>query len=182
MKGEFVELVLRGAKRTTIRLGLIKPRHKVVVLHGGGRDVAKLEITGVEHKRLRELTEEDAKRDGFNSLEELLKALRKVYGKFGLDEPVTIINFKVLKLLDDKPSSMLSPAKVAEAMLESGLTLTNEERRILSEVAKKGSIRKAAVSLYGDVNRRWLVRRVLRKALRNLAEREFPREGERWFE
>ena len=80
MKGEFVDLVLKGLKNTTIRLGKLKPKHRVVILHGGGRDVAKVEITGVRYKKLGDLTDEDAQRDGFESLEDLLKALRKVYG------------------------------------------------------------------------------------------------------
>jgi len=176
MKGEFVELVLKGIKKTTIRLGLVKPKHKVVILHGGGKDVAKVRITKVEHKRVKDLTEADARRDGFNSLEDLLKALKRVYGAIDPNEPVTIIGFEVLNLLDEKPHDIISPAEVARATLDSGIELSSEERRVLSEVARKGSIRKAAVALYGDVSRRWLVRRVLRKALKALAERELKGE------
>lgn len=177
MKGELVDLVLRGLKNTTIRLGRLKPKHRVVVLHGGGRDVAKIEITGVKYRRLGDLTDEDAKRDGFESLEDLLKALRKMYGKISLEEPVTILEFKVVKLLEPEPKPKVSAVRLAKAMLESGAELSMEERRVLSEVVKRGSIRKAAVALYGDVNRRWLVRRVLRKALRSLALKELLEEG-----
>lgn len=172
MKGEFVELVLKGVKKTTIRLGLVKPKHKIVILHGGGKDVAKVRITKVEHKRVKDLTEADARRDGFNSLEELLQALKRMYGAVDPNEPVTIISFEVVGLIDEKPHEIISPAEVARATLSSGIQLSSEERRILSEVAKRGSIRKAAVSLFGDVSRRWLVRRVLRKALKALAQRE----------
>jgi len=175
MKGEFVDLVLKGLKNTTIRLGKLKPKHRVVILHGGGRDVAKVEITGVRYKKLGDLTDEDAQRDGFESLEDLLKALRKVYGKVDPEEPVTILDLKVVKVLEHKPR--LSAVRVAEAMLESGAELTAEERRVLNEVVKRGSIRKAALALYGDVNRRWLVRRVLKKALRTLALKELFKGG-----
>lgn len=170
MKGELADLVVKGLKSTTIRLGKLRLRHKVLILHGGGRDVAKVEVTEVKYKKVRELTDEDARRDGFESLEALLKALGKMYGGLDPDETVTIIGLRVLEVLEPKPR--ISAVRVAEEALKAGIELTSEERRVLGEVVKRGSIRKAAAALYGDVSRRWLVRRVLKKALKSLALKE----------
>lgn len=173
MKGELADLVVRGLKSTTIRLGRLRLSHRVLTLHGGGRDVAKVEVTGVKYKKVRDLTDEDARRDGFESLEALLEALKRMYKGLDPDDTVTILELKVLKVLEPKPR--ISAVKIAEEALRACADLTSEERRVLTEVIKRGSIRKAAAALYGDVSRRWLVRRVLRRALRGLALKELLR-------
>lgn len=173
MKGELTDLVIKGLKSTTIRLGRLKLKHRVLTLHGGGRDVAKVEVTDVKYKKVRDLTDEDAKRDGFESLEALLEALRRMYRGLDPDDTVTILGFRVLEVLEPKPR--VSAVKIAEEALKACEGLTSEERKVLTEVIKRGSIRKAAAALYGDVSRRWLVRRVLKKALRSLALKELLR-------
>ncbi|MCX8204854.1 MAG: ASCH domain-containing protein [Candidatus Nezhaarchaeota archaeon] len=170
MKGELADLVVKGLKSTTIRLGKLKLKHRVLTLHGGGRDVARVEVTEVRYRKLRDLTDEDARRDGFENLEALLKALRGMYGEVRPDDTVTILGLRVLEVLEPKPR--LSAVKIAEEALRANAELTGEERRVLTEVVRRGSIRKAAAALYGDVNRRWLVRRVIKKALKSLALRE----------
>ncbi|RLE89356.1 MAG: ASCH domain-containing protein, partial [Thermoprotei archaeon] len=68
VKGEYVDLILKGVKRTTIRLGIIKPKYNKIMIHGGGKPIALAKITNVEYKRINELTDEDARKDGFPSL------------------------------------------------------------------------------------------------------------------
>jgi len=46
-------------------------------------------------KRVRELTDEDAIRDGFKSRNELISALKRIYGDLRDDEFVTVVHFEV---------------------------------------------------------------------------------------
>ncbi len=50
-------------------------------------------VTGVRKQKLREMTEDDAKREGFQSLEEFKKAWRQIYGGLNPDEEVVVIEF-----------------------------------------------------------------------------------------
>ena len=47
-------------------------------------------------KRISELTERDAKLDGFSSKEELIRELRRIYGKIEERDLVSIIHFEIL--------------------------------------------------------------------------------------
>jgi hypothetical protein len=53
-------------------------------------------ITDVGIKRLGELTESDARRDGFCSLDELFETLMDIYPRIEPQDPVTIIGFEVV--------------------------------------------------------------------------------------
>ncbi len=176
VKGEYVDKILKGIKRATIRLGIVRPRYNEIIIHGGGRPVAKVRITKVKYKRLNELTEEDAKMDGFNSLEELLQHLRKAYGNVSSNDIVTIIEFEVLKRLDEvevtHPYMGLEPADVARIALRylRG-ELSENEVKILLDLTRTNSIRKTAINFYGTIEKRYLIRRVLKKALRLLVSK-----------
>ena len=50
-------------------------------------------VTGVRKQRLRDMSDEDAKREGFRNLEEFMNAWRKIYGGLNLDEDVVVIEF-----------------------------------------------------------------------------------------
>ncbi len=174
LKGEYAELLLSGRKRATIRLGVVRPKYREVIIHGGGRPLAKAVIEGVEVKRVRELTDRDARLDGFRSRGELLEALRRAYGRVSDDDPVTILRLQVVSRLDvesDDPYMGLEPGDIARIALRYLDSLDEEERRILRSLTQTNSIRKTAVQLYGSVERRWRVRRVLRRALRELRAR-----------
>lgn len=177
VKGRFVDLILRGVKTTTIRLGEVVPKYDEVIIHGGGRPVAKVRIASVRTKRVRELTEEDAKKDGYRSLRELLRDLERVYGRPILpDDVVTIIEFRVVqKFTDLNPEDVylgLSPVDVARLGLRYlGKELGEEDRRVLHAVLRFQSIRTAAIELYGSLSLRWRIRRVLRRVLMTLVER-----------
>jgi len=176
IKGIFADKLLEGSKSSTIRLGIVKPRYREVIIHGHGRPLAKAVITGVEHKKIRDLTDEDAVRDGFKSRKELLRALRKVYGDFSPEDPVTIIKLRITKRLDNleasDPYMGLEPADIARLALrylKDGLG--DEERRVLEDLTRTNSIRSTTIRLYKELNKRWRVRRVLRRCLEAMKER-----------
>ncbi len=176
LKGSFADRLLEGAKTTTIRLGVVKPRYKEVIVHGHGRPLAKAEVTSVEVKRVSDLTEEDAKRDGFSSLHELLDALRGVYGELRPDDYVTIIGLRVIQRLDDleseDPYFGLEPADIARLALRYlREELSSDEVKILEDLTRTNSIRMTSVRLYGSIERRYRVRRVLRRSLDLLRKR-----------
>jgi len=180
IKGVFADKLLEGRKSTTIRLGIVKPRYREVIIHGHGRPLAKAEITEVTVKRVAELTEEDARRDGFASLKDLLDALRSVYGDLRPDDNVTIIGLRVKQRLDslesEDPYLGLEPADIARLALRylKG-ELGEEDVRILEDLTRTNSIRMTAVRLYGSVERRYRVRRALRRSLEMLLERGLVR-------
>lgn len=101
---QYVEPILKGEKKTTIRKGiklnLIKDRQETgntVELLSEGEVFARAKITKVIVKRADELTEDDAIIDGFQNLEELTDALQDIYGEVNESDLVTIIHFDVLE-------------------------------------------------------------------------------------
>lgn len=182
LKREYAELVLSGVKRATIRLGVVKPKKRFVLLHSGGRVLAELEITGVEVKRVAELTDEDAELDGFQSKKQLLESLKRIYGDVKPSDEVTIIKFRVLRRIEESESEEskylgLKPVDVASIALRYGVKLSERDVEILKKVSETGSIRKAAVALYGNVARRKAIREALGRALKKLVESGVIGEG-----
>jgi len=177
MKREYAELVLSGAKTATIRLGVVRPKRKQVLLHSSGRVLAELEITGVEVKRVRDLTDEDAKQDGFQDRRQLIEHLERIYGRrLREDEKVTIIRFRVARRIESSEAEEgfkylgLKPVDVASIALRYGVRLSPRDMVVIKKVAETGSIRKAASALFGDPTRRKAIRAALDKALRKLVE------------
>ncbi len=175
VKGKFVDLILEGKKTSTIRLGYWVPKYDEIILHGGGRPFAVVRITKVERKRVSEINDEDAIRDGMNNKEELINELRKVYGNLKEDYVVTIIHFEVKKKLTEldvkDPYMGLSPVEIARLALRYLNDLNEEERKILTTLTRAGSLREAAIRLYGSIEARWRIRRVVKNALRKLVKK-----------
>lgn len=176
VKGEFVDDILSGRKRTTIRLGRVRVKYNELIIHGGGRPVAKVRVTNVVYKRVSELTDEDAVKDGFGSREELLEALRHMYGEFRDNDYVTIIEFEVIQDLSSlepqDPYLGLEPADIARLGLRYlADMLSDEDKKVLRDLTSTNSIRSTAIRLYGSIERRWRVRRVLRRILSELVRR-----------
>ncbi len=174
VKGRFADLILDGRKTTTIRIGIVKPRYKEIIIHGHGRPLAKAEIVGIKVKKARELTEEDAMRDGFRSPEELIKALEELYSAtIRPDTKLTIIEFRVKQrfdsLSDQDPYMGLEPADIARLGLRYlKRELGEEEAKILEDLTRTNSIRSTAIRLYGSIEKRARVRKVLRWTLKEL--------------
>jgi len=177
MKKEYAELVLAGAKTATIRLGVVRPKRRRVLLHSGGKVLAELEITGVEVKRVRDLTDEDAKQDGFQDRRQLIEHLEGIYGRrLGEDEKVTVIRFRIARRIEGSEAEEgskylgLKPVDVASIALRYRVKLNPKDMIVIKKVAEAGSIRKAANALFGDPTRRKAIRAALNKALRKLIE------------
>ena len=176
LKREWGELLLEGRKRATIRLGVVRPKYGELIVHSGGRPIAKVRVRAVRVKRVGELSDDDARLDGFGSREELLEALRRAYGSISMDDIVTIIELELVKRLDklesDDPYMGLEPADIARLALRylRG-DLSPEDEKIMRSLTATNSIRATAQRLYGSPLNRARVRRVLRRALRLLVER-----------
>ncbi|RLG39875.1 MAG: hypothetical protein DRO05_07795 [Thermoproteota archaeon] len=90
---KYEESILSRKKRTTIRL---RTRLKVgddVVIRAGKEDIADAVITSVKTTKIKDLTDEHAIKDGFNSREELINELESIYGKLQEDTEVKILEF-----------------------------------------------------------------------------------------
>jgi len=178
VKGRFADLILSGRKKTTIRLGHVIPRYEEVIVHGHGRPLCKVRIRRVTYKRVKELTDDDALKDGFNGLAELLRALKETYGDISPDMEVTIIEFNVEKMFTDvdysRPYMGLDPVDVARLGLRYlRKELPQGDVRVLEEVARTGSLREATLRLHKSLSlkARRSVRRVIRRVLKILVER-----------
>jgi len=93
---EYKNAILSGRKTCTIRLKTkLKAGDKALIIAGGERlGIAK--ITSVRRKKLSELDMEDVKHEGFRSLKELRRALRKHYGELDSATPVSVIRFHLI--------------------------------------------------------------------------------------
>lgn len=174
---EYWDALVSGAKRATIRVGDtgLKAGDEVFV-HCGGYLLGKVRIVGVSRKRVKDLTEEDARKDGFASLEELLGALKRHYPRMGKRTVVSVVEFEWIERRTPVSSERfawcyeLSPAEVARLALERCGDLSEDEKRVLRLVAELGSIRKAAIRL-GGLSARPVVRGILREIARRLEEK-----------
>ncbi|MEM0233197.1 MAG: ASCH domain-containing protein [Candidatus Nezhaarchaeales archaeon] len=94
---EYGRKIEEGLKKQTIRLSTsLKEGDRVKVIVGG-KILGVARITKIERKIIEELTEEDAKNDGFESLAQLIKALKKHYGKINGKNEICIIGFEMEK-------------------------------------------------------------------------------------
>ncbi|MHC1601322.1 MAG: ASCH domain-containing protein [Candidatus Nezhaarchaeales archaeon] len=97
---EYKGKIKKGVKRQTIRLSTSLKEGDEVKIVAGGEVLGTAKITKVERKTLEELTDEDAKKDGFEDLSQLVKALRRHYGRIGGKSKVCIISFEMQKQED----------------------------------------------------------------------------------
>ncbi len=173
---KYLKELLSGSKLTTIRAGNIKYKPgDVVLVYCGGLVLGRARILRVERRKLIDLTEEDARRDGFSSLHELLKALKQHYPNIRRDTPLVLIEFEWVEKFETPLSDAdyswnydKDPLEVAKLALEKLDDLSFEERVVLETFVKAGSIRKAARKL-GGLSTRSLVRGVLRRVAERLA-------------
>ena len=94
-----VDKVLRGEKLATRRPYTDTNVHyfrkmigRIVRLYEGGKWVHAV-VTNVYSQRLGDMTDEDAKLEGFESLEEFKSVWRTIYGGFNPEELVVVIEF-----------------------------------------------------------------------------------------
>ncbi|WP_297090305.1 ASCH domain-containing protein [Thermococcus sp.] len=175
--GRYAEAILGGKKRATVRLGRrpnLKPGDEVLI-HSGGRVIARAVIERVESKKVGELTDEDAFLDGFSDREELIKALKGHYKYVNDDSIAHVIVFRIVErfknpvMSSDYAYEGNLPVEIAEKALEH-LDLPDEDRELLELFLRAGSLRKAAHRL-GGMNKRYLIRDALRRAYEELKRR-----------
>ncbi|MEM1674959.1 MAG: ASCH domain-containing protein [Desulfurococcaceae archaeon] len=184
IKGKYVEDIILGRKKSTIRRGIVKPKYREVILHGGGRPVAKVLIEKVFHKKVCELTDSDALNDGFKSREELIRELKETYPGITNDDWITIIEFKLIQRIDeinrDDKYLGLKPVDIARIALRYlSNELSDEDRKILIELTRSESIRATAYKLFKNIDKRYIVRKVLMKALDKLVSKGILRKSVR---
>jgi hypothetical protein len=95
-KDEYIPLILEGKKTSTIRL---EKKFRVgetlaVTSVKTGKIYCRIRVTSIVQKRLGELTDDDASRDGFRGRADLIKALKRIYGDIRSDRKLYVIRFK----------------------------------------------------------------------------------------
>jgi len=177
MKSDYADLVLEGKKKSTIRLGKVQVNSKEFFINSGGKIIAKAVVRDVIYKRVKELTDEDARLDGFRNKEELVRELRKHYRDLKEDDLVTIIVFDVVEKLNINEYKLgnFKPKEIAELALKN-LPLNEFEEAVLKKVIEYGSVRGASRSLFGSIQYRWKIRSVLNKVYRMLLEKGIIKE------
>ncbi|NPV80716.1 MAG: ASCH domain-containing protein [Firmicutes bacterium] len=98
-KPEHVEPILAGRKTQTRRVG--KKRWNVGSIHQArlnyyAKPFARIKILAVRQERLGDISEEDARREGYGSVEEYRKVFERIYGRWVPDEMVWAIDFEVV--------------------------------------------------------------------------------------
>ncbi|WP_456422092.1 ASCH domain-containing protein [Thermococcus sp.] len=148
--GSYKSRILRGDKVTTIRYGTYeaKPGSEVyLVITPSDTAIARVKITKVERKKVKELTNEDARLDGFSNVRELLRELNKIYGDLYGDDEVTIIGFEVVKHFKDgiplkwlKGLNYHEPEEIARLYLENQekLNFNRETDLIMRRIYNEG--------------------------------------------
>lgn len=176
--GNYTKKILSGEKRATIRKKTKKySPGDIVYVHAGGKVLGKAIVTNVRHVKLKDITDEDARMDGFKNKEELIKALKDHYGSIGSNDEFTIIEFKIV----EKPQKEImssemaygghDPVYIAELALKHLKDMFNQEDlKIIRAVYETGSIRYVAMKL-GSLKRRKVVRAILKKAYEELKKR-----------
>ena len=94
VSSEFFDIIKGGIKKSTIRRGIRNFREGTCVLYCETEAVV-VNIDKIHVKILKEITCDEARNDGFNSINELRVILTKFYGKLEEDEAMTIIDFNV---------------------------------------------------------------------------------------
>lgn len=94
IKNEYLSLILKRQKNQTIR------KWKTCSLVSGEKILFNFkypaEIIKIEKKKIGELTDIEITQDGFQSRQELIENLMRIYGEINNDDSIYIINFKLL--------------------------------------------------------------------------------------
>ncbi|MFN3803778.1 MAG: ASCH domain-containing protein [Pyrobaculum sp.] len=93
----YLEKVLTGVKRVTIRHGVVRPRFSFMYIVCCEHIYAEAVITKVYYTKLGRVGEEVIKAEGLESREVLLQELREIYGDVDEEDPVTVIYFTVVR-------------------------------------------------------------------------------------
>ncbi len=170
-KDKFKELLKSGKKTATIRVHCNFKKGEEVFVHCGGKIIGTARIVDIEEKDLEELTDEDARHDGFDSRNKLLEEIRRLYGS---PKKVYIIRFKFKEFKNEIiPYEMYygeeDLVEIAKTALKN-LNLNDRDKKILEMFVKTQSIRKTALKL-GGLRKRGVIRKILRKCYLELKKK-----------
>jgi len=111
-KRHHIKKILQGRKTQTRRTSRRKykiGRYYAIRDHWFGKPQGHIIITRCFEQKLGEISLEDVKKEGFNSLEEFQKAWVNIYGEWNLEQMVTVYEFVYVEKPDSarigKPSS-----------------------------------------------------------------------------
>ena len=107
MASRYLEAFAAGLKTTTIRSGRLFFPIGPLILQCGRKEVVA-NLTGIRHCQAGDLTDEDAKRDGFGCRADLMRALKQHYPDLAPDAWVTVISLKHLLPVPPEASSAKS--------------------------------------------------------------------------
>ena len=168
-KRRYAKALIEGKKRLTIRKWTNLKEGDEVLVHSGGKIIGKAKISSIQKKHVSEITDEEAKLDGFKDAEELRREIERM----GYDGEVYLIYFDFEPLEAVNPHNLYygdaELEEIARKSLEH-LELDERDRKVLETFLKYGSIRRAARKL-GGVRKRGEIRKVLRKCYKQLLER-----------
>ena len=139
-KKEYVDMILRGLKTTTIRLGIIIPKSNKLLIYSQGRAVGEIFVESVRYSKVRDLTDRDAQLDGFKNKNELIKKLEEHYPGISGNDWVTIIKFRLLKKFKKRKVKGYDEGEIAKLALAYNIVKDREKYRIIAAIATTGSI------------------------------------------
>ncbi len=96
-KKDFVPLILKGEKRATVRPRDIDIKPGTTVILAAGTPFAKAVVTRVKKKKVKELTQEEIKKEGFRDFEEFFRELRSIYPSISPESMVTYIEWRIVE-------------------------------------------------------------------------------------
>jgi len=176
--GKYIDDIIRGNKNLTIRLSKanLKPGD-IFILHAGGKVIGKFRVKNIYTKKLYQITDEEARRDGYNNREELINDLKRIYKRLDLNREVAIIEFEPIEIINNISSEefawggkKVDLIELAKLILKYDEKLNEKERKILNILIENGSLRKAAIKL-GGLNKRYIIRKILKKGFYRLKEK-----------
>lgn len=95
IKGEFLDDIRRGKKRATIRKGKQRINNGLLIFQNGN-DYQMVNVTHVRYCHVKNLTEDDARADGFADRSELIEKLCEIYPGIRENQFVTVVNFDTM--------------------------------------------------------------------------------------
>lgn len=93
LRPDLLDAVVSGTKTSTIRAGRKNVQEGLIVLESQHASVLAY-VTRVTCKRLKSLNDEDARRDGYSGVEELIRELRSIYPTLSSNSLVTQVEFR----------------------------------------------------------------------------------------
>ena len=92
---EYVEPIKRGEKTSTVRNGIRLINNPEIKFIPQTKAPFNVQLIGIDIVDFSDLTEKQAKADGFSSLKELKQTIKKIYKGIKDTSPMTIIKFKM---------------------------------------------------------------------------------------